>query len=68
MAAVQHTPSNDGSATGKDFLESMEEELRRCNEHLQRRQSKRSLRTMNGYSSSKNTENGEDSHSYSRSR
>ena len=31
-------------------MESMEEEMRRCSEHLQRRQSKRSFdRTLNGF-------------------
>ena len=49
MAAVQqHTPSNE-SRGSKAFMESMEEEMRRCSEHLQRRQSKRILRTLNGY-------------------
>ena len=50
MAAVQqHTPSSE-SRRSKAFMESMEEEVRRCSEHLQRRQSKRTtLRTLNGY-------------------
>lgn len=51
MAAVQqHTPTSSETRGSKAFMESMEEEMRRCSEHLQRRQSKRSFdRTLNGF-------------------
>ena len=58
MAAVQqHTPSSE-SRRSKAFIDSMEEEMRRCSEHLERRQSKRSIRTLNGYRRSPDDLNG----------
>lgn len=51
MAAVQqHTPRSGESRGSKAFIDSMEEEVRRCSEHLQRRHSKRIYdRALNGY-------------------
>ncbi len=59
MAAVSTDPPNSAEIPIKKdtFIESMEDEMRRCAEHLERRQSKKKAfssldRTTNGYSAS----------------